>query len=144
MRLTPTIGSNSILFGAKYDEVIRVFGTPDSDEVLQDFESHPNGRRSLKYGDFSLTLGSAIGVFGMGTSIRTDPIYLWDTKINDLTSRQFAVHLASHGATFETSPQTAWGSTDMFSADHGILAYFASDRIYNIQISVPYSCPSQY
>ena len=80
----------------------------------------------------------------MGTRIRLDPIYLWETTINDFTTRQFTILLASHGAESETAPLTAWGSTDIFSAAHGILAYFADDKIDEINIHIPYSVPSEY
>ena len=139
MKFTPTVGSNLILFGAEYAEVIRILGRPDSEESLKDFKSHPKGRRNLKYGDFSVTLGFTVGVFGMGIRIRDDTIYLWDTKINEFTTREFTILLASHGAISEKSPPTAWGSCDIFSADQGILAYFANDMIYDIQLTIPYS-----
>lgn len=142
MRLTPTRGSDDIPFGASYRDVVRVFGHPDSDDPVHDIESYPKGRRSLKYDEVSVTIGSEIGVCGMGIRVRSEPIYLWNTRINEFTTRQFAVLLASHGATFETAPLTAWNSTDIFSDDHGILAYFANDRVYEINITIPHSCPS--
>ncbi|MCC9602238.1 hypothetical protein LOC67_16910 [Stieleria sp. JC731] len=111
---------------------------------MNDVDSHPKGRRRLEYGDFSVTIASELGVFGMSVRVSSEPLMLWDTKINGFTAQQIADLLASHGAESETAPLTAWGSTDVYSASLGVLAYFADDQINELEILVPGICPTEY
>ena len=90
-----------------------------------------------------MTIGSELGVFGMGVRVSSEPLMLWDTKINDLSAQDFAGLLASHGSDSKTAPLTAWGATDVYSAALGVLAYFADDRISELEIQIPYSCPEK-
>jgi hypothetical protein len=143
MRLIPLEGRIDVPFGASLDDVICVLGRPDSDEIVHAVDSHPKGRRTLRYGNFSVTIGSELGVFGMSVRASSEPLLLWDTQINELSAKEFATFLLSHGARSETAPLTSYGATDVYSADYGILAYSASDRISEIELQIPYSCPTE-
>ena len=130
-------------FGASFQDVVNAMGDPDDVEALHDCESYPKGRRTLTYGDVSLTIGAEIGVFGMGVRRSSEPLLLWDQEINDLSAQAFAAFLLSRGARSETAPLTSYGATDVYSADYGIFAYFADDRISEIEITIPSSCPTE-
>lgn len=144
MRLIPLHGRTDVPFGASYAEVLDVLGYPDEDVTVHDIESHPKGRRTLTYGDFSLTIGADLGVFGMGTQATSEPLTLWDTRIDGMSADEFAAFLISKGARSKTAPPTAWGATDVYSAEFGILAYFAGELLSSIEITIPYSCPTEY
>lgn len=144
MRFIPLHGRSDVPFGASLDDVIRALGHLDTDEQVNDVGSHPKGRRKLVYCQFYVTIASELGVFSMGVRASSEPLILWDTKIKHFSAQGFAVLLASHGAESETAPLTAWGATDIYSADLGVLAYFANDRISQLEIQIPYSCPTTY
>ena len=144
MHLVPREGRNDLRFGSSYDDVLRVLGSPDSETALHDFDSHPKGRRTLVYNDFSVTVASKLGVFGMSVHLSTDPLFLWDTCVNDLSVAEFETLLLNHGAHTETAPPTPYGATDVYSADYGILAYFGNDTMNHLELQLPNKCPTKY
>lgn len=143
MQFIPLHGRNDVPFRASLDDVIRTLGQPDTNEQVSDVDSHPKGRRILRYGDFSVTIGSALGAFGMSVQAPSKSLMLWDTEINNISVQEFAALLASHSSS-ESAPEIDCDETEVYSAELGVLAFFADSRLRKLEIQIPYSCPTTY
>lgn len=139
MHLIPLYGRPDLAFGSTYRNVLEILGQPDSDEEIADVDTHPKGRRSLSYGDFSVTISQEFGVFGMGLWAHSDPIYLWDELVNRHSPQAFDALLRQCNIEAKTAPLTQWNTTDVYSASHGILAYFADGELSELEIRIPVS-----